>query len=72
MVEKRLMLATGLTPAIGYDAATSIAKEAAATGKTLRDLAKSSAGLTDDQLDILLDPVRMTEPGLTEGGGGGG
>lgn len=72
MVEKGLMLATGLTPAIGYDAATSIAKEAAATGKTLRELAKFSAGLTDDQLDILLDPVRMTEPGLTEGGGGGG
>ena len=72
MVTQGLMLATGLTPAIGYDAATAIAKEAAATGKTIRELAKEKAGLTDAQLDVLLDPARMTEPGIGEGTGGGG
>jgi fumarate hydratase class II len=71
MVQKGLMLATGLTPAIGYDAATTIAKEAAASGRTIREVAKEKAGLTDEQLDTLLDPVRMTEPGLGTGGGGG-
>ena len=71
MVRKGLMLATGLTPAIGYDAATTIAKEAAASGRTIREVAKEKAGLTDEQLDMLLDPVRMTEPGVGTGGGGG-
>jgi fumarate hydratase class II len=72
MVEQGLMMATGLTPALGYDRATAIAKAAAAQGVTIRELAKAEAGLTDAQLDILLDPARMTAPGIVEGGGGGG
>ncbi len=72
MVEQGLMMATGLTPAIGYDKATAIAKAAAAQGATIRELAKSEAGLTDDRLDELLDPARMTAPGVVEGASGGG
>ena len=72
MVEQGLMMATGLTPAIGYDRATQIAKAAAAKGITIRELAKEEAGLTDEQLDVLLDPARMTAPGITEGASGGG
>ncbi|MEK9659343.1 MAG: class II fumarate hydratase [Chloroflexota bacterium] len=72
MVEQGLMMATGLTPAIGYDAATAIAKEAAAKGVTIRELAKTKAGLTDEQLATLLDPARMTAPGIVEGASGGG
>ena len=64
MVEKGLMLGTGLSPAIGYDAAADIAKEAAATGKTIREVAKQKTNLTDAELDKLLDPAAMTEPGL--------
>jgi fumarate hydratase class II len=72
MVEQGLMMATGLTPALGYDRATQIAKAAAAQGVTIRELAKAEAGLTDEQLDVLLDPARMTAPGITEGASGGG
>ena len=61
-VERGLMMATGLSPAIGYDKATAIAKEAAAKGLTIREVAKSTSGLTDEQLDVLLDPERMTAP----------
>ena len=71
-VEQGLMMATGLTPAIGYDKAAALAKKAAAEGTTIRALAKAEAGLTDEQLDVLLDPSRMTAPGIAEGGGGGG
>ena len=71
MVEKGLMLGTGLAPAIGYDAAAAIAKEAAATGKTIREVAKLKTSLSDAELDELLDPVGMTEPGVNVGGGGG-
>ena len=70
-VEQGLMMATGLTPAIGYDKATAIAKEAAAKGMTIREVAKAKAGLTDEQLDVLLDPARMTAPTTGEDAGGG-
>ena len=64
MVEKGLMLGTGLSPAIGYDAAAAIAKEAAATGRTIREMAKLKTELSDAELDRLLNPEAMTEPGL--------
>jgi fumarate hydratase class II len=71
MVEQGLMLATGLTPAIGYDAAAEIAKKGAATGKTVREIARERGDLTEEQLDMLLDPARMTEPGREAKGGSG-
>ena len=71
MVEKGLMLGTALSPAIGYDRAAEIAKEAAATGSTIRETAKRMTDLTDEQLDDLLDPEKMTEPGLGGGPAGG-
>ena len=71
MVEKGLMLGTALAPAIGYDAAAAIAKEAAASGATIRETAKARSGLSEAELDALLDPESMTEPGGNVGGGGG-
>ena len=65
------MLGTGLSQAIGYDAAAAIAKEAAATGQTIREVARLKTDLTEAQLDQLLNPEAMTEPGLGAGGGGG-
>ena len=64
MVEKGLMLGTALSPTIGYDAAAAIAKEAAATGKTIREIAKLKTDLSDAKLDELLEPEAMTQPGL--------
>ena len=64
MVERGLMLATALAPAIGYDAAAKIAKEALATGKTVREVARQRTKLAPEELDRLLDPARMTEAGL--------
>ena len=71
MLEKGLMLGTALSPAIGYDKAAEIAKEAAATGSTIRKVAKTATSLTDEELDDLLDPVKMTEPGVGGGPAGG-
>ena len=61
-VERGLMLGTALSPAIGYDAAAAIAKEAAATGKTIREVAKLKTSLSDSELDRLLEPESMTQP----------
>ena len=71
MVEQGLMLATALAPAIGYDAAAKIAKEALASGKTIRQVARERTKLAPEELDRLLDPSRMTQPGLEMGPAGG-
>jgi len=60
LVERCLMLATALAPAIGYDAAAEIAKEAHATGKTVREVATQRGLLTNEQLDALLDVRSQT------------
>jgi fumarate hydratase class II len=59
LVERGLMLATALVPAIGYEAAAAIAKEAAATGRTIREVARERARLSEERLKELLDPARM-------------
>ena len=61
------MLATGLVPAIGYDAAADIAKEAARTGRTIREVAREKTDLSEDQLNQLLDAAKMTAPRLDPG-----
>ncbi|MBI3997624.1 MAG: class II fumarate hydratase [Armatimonadetes bacterium] len=71
LVERGLMLATALAPVIGYDAAAEIAKEAARTGKTVREIALARTGLTAEQLQTILDPAAMTEPGVRGIPGGG-
>ncbi|HZA21829.1 MAG TPA: class II fumarate hydratase [Dehalococcoidia bacterium] len=70
MVERGLMLGTALSPAIGYDTAAAIAKEAAASGRTIRELAREKTTLTEAQLDELLKPEDMTRPSLEVRGGG--
>lgn len=62
MVEKGLMLVTALAPAVGYDTAATIAKEAYKTGRTVRELALERTDLSKADLDRLLDPTSMVEP----------
>jgi len=64
-VESGLMLVTALAPEIGYDAAAALAKEAFATGRTIRDLARERTSLSEAELDRILDPAAMVEPGRT-------
>jgi fumarate hydratase class II len=70
LVEQGLMLATALAPVIGYDEAAKLAKEAHRSGRTIRELALER-GMDPAELDRLLDPAAMTEPGLGGGPSGG-
>ncbi|MGA9112597.1 MAG: class II fumarate hydratase [Candidatus Dormiibacterota bacterium] len=72
LIERGLMTCTGLAPRIGYDRAAQIAKEAFATGRTVREVARERTQLSDAELDELLDPVAMTEPSPGRIGAGGG
>jgi fumarate hydratase class II len=62
LIEQSLALCTSLAPLIGYDAAAAIAKEAAATGKTVRQIALEKKVLSEAQLQEALDPRAMTVP----------
>jgi fumarate hydratase class II len=62
MVEQGLAICTGLVPYVGYDKAAAVAKEAARTGRTVREVAAATTGLTREQLDAALDAIKMTEP----------
>jgi fumarate hydratase, class II len=72
LVERGLMTCTALAPRIGYDAAAALAKEAFASGRTVREVAREKTDLTEAELEELLDPAKMTEPGLGGGAGAGG
>jgi fumarate hydratase class II len=61
LVDRSLMLVTALNPLIGYDAAAAVAKEAFATGRTLREVVLERGLLDAATLDRVLDPRRMTE-----------
>ena len=67
LIEQSLAMCTSLAPLIGYDEAAAIAKEAHASGKTVRQvatdrIAAGTVGLTEAQLNDALDAHRMTEP----------
>jgi fumarate hydratase class II len=55
-VEQSLAMGTALAPEIGYEKAAGLAKEAYATGRTIREVAREKAGLAKERLDALLDP----------------
>jgi fumarate hydratase class II len=59
--ELTLSAATALTPYIGYDKATEIVKEAASSGRSLREVARE-AGVEESVLDAALDYRAMAEP----------
>jgi fumarate hydratase class II len=59
--ELTLSAATALNPYIGYDKATEIVKEAASSGRSLREVARD-AGVDEAILDEALDYRRMAKP----------
>ena len=59
--ESTLSAATALNPYIGYDKATEIVKEATASGRSLREVARE-AGVDEAILDEALDFHAMAKP----------
>lgn len=62
IIEQSLAMCTSLAPIIGYDNAAAIAKEAYASGSTVREIAREKGVLSDEELDRVLDPLSMTKP----------
>ena len=64
MVEQSVGIITAINPHVGYETATVIAKEAITTGRPIREIVLEKGILTEDELDIILNPQEMTKPGI--------
>lgn len=59
-VEQSLAMCTVLAPVIGYEKAAAIAKEAYRSGRTVRQVARESSGISEERLNELLDSRTQT------------
>ncbi len=60
LVDKNPILVTALNPIIGYDLGAKIAKTAYAEGRTLKEVALEMTDLSEEELDKILDPLKLT------------
>ena len=65
LVESSVGIITALSPHIGYQKAADIAKQALKTGRSVREILLEEKVLTEEELNQILDPVNMTEPGIS-------
>lgn len=64
MVEKSVGVVTALSPLIGYEAASKLAKEALTSNKTIKELIQQKGLLGSSELEKFLSPRALTEPGI--------
>ena len=62
LLDSSLMMVTALTPKIGYDNASKIAKSAHQKGTNLRDEVLKTNLITSKEYDSLMSPIKMTKP----------
>ena len=70
LVENSVGVITAICPYVGYQKAAEIAKKAIKTGDSVRELILKEKLMDTEQLDAILDPVNMTEPGISGKEGG--
>lgn len=68
MVEQSVGIITAINPHVGYETASVIAKEAITTGRPIREIVLEKGILTEEELDIILNPQEMTKPGIPGAG----
>jgi len=64
LVENSVGVITAICPHVGYQAAADIAKKAMKTGESVRELILQEGLLTEEELNMIMDPIQMTEPGI--------
>ena len=65
LVENSVGIITAICPHVGYQKAADIAKKAMKTGESVRSLILQEKLLDEEELDIILEPTQMTEPGIS-------
>ena len=69
LVKRSLMLVTALSAHLGYDVAASVAKEALASGRSLREVVLARGLMDAAALDRALEPLAMVRPGHSPAAG---
>jgi fumarate hydratase class II len=64
LLEKNVIVVTALNPHIGYDNGSAAAKEAFATGRTVREVVLEKGLMSEEDLDAALDLKKMTQGGV--------
>lgn len=64
-VDKSISIITAINPHIGYEKASQIAKRTMEENKSVREVCLEEGVLTKEELDIILNPHEMTEPGIS-------
>ena len=65
LVENSVGIITAISPHLGYQKAADIAKKAIKTGESVRRLILKEKLMDEDELNRILDPIHMTEPGIS-------
>ena len=65
LVENSVGIITAICPHVGYQKAADIAKKALQTGESVRSLILEEQLMSQEDLESVLDPVHMTEPGIS-------
>jgi aspartate ammonia-lyase len=65
LVDNSVGIITAICPHVGYQKAADIAKKAMLSGKPVRTLILQEKLIGEEELDHILDPVQMTEPGIS-------
>ena len=63
-VKNSVSIITAINPHVGYETAAEIAREAVETNQPVRDIILKKGILTAEELDIILQPHEMTQPGI--------
>ncbi|MFW6381542.1 MAG: aspartate ammonia-lyase, partial [Bacillota bacterium] len=64
LVDRSVSIITAINPHVGYETAARIAKKALDTGKPVREIILEEGVLTPGELERILNPYEMTEPGI--------
>lgn len=64
LVENSIGIITAICPYVGYEMAADIAKEALNTNQPVKKLILEKGILNEEQLQTILNPYTMTEPGI--------
>ncbi len=65
LVENSVGIITAICPHVGYQKAAAIAKTAMKSGESVRSLILKEGLLEEKELDEILEPTHMTEPGIS-------
>jgi aspartate ammonia-lyase len=64
MVERSVGIVTAINPHVGYEVASRVAKEAIQTNRPVREICLEKGILSEEELNEILDPKEMTNPGI--------